>query len=163
MRDFIPTEGRVSGSAREVVMDHPSNDNTNLNGKKDSDTRLWFNEGSAYLKAAAGKKKKFSVSILYNLLAMALEKFMMAALDSRKALPDNHTISDLIDAADRYCPLPGDLRGKLLSYEKYQMICSFADYFRTDELDESVIEDMRSSITELESWTRKECSLDMPA
>ena len=54
-------------------------------------------------------KKAFTTTILYNLVAMAIEKLVMAALMRCGQLPDNHTLHDLVAALERW--LPDSVRG----------------------------------------------------
>ena len=88
----------------------------------------FFEEGKAFLKTAssahAGKKSAFSPEILYNIIAMAIEKFVMASLMRHGAMPCNHTMTDLVEAMEE--TFPGDLadiRHGLLQLDKYQDIC----------------------------------------
>lgn len=85
-------------------------------------------EGKAFLKTASaaygGHKKAFTTVILYNIIAMAIEKFVMAALMCRGKLPYNHTMKDLVEAMDE--AFPGAMTGireGLLHMDQYQEIC----------------------------------------
>ncbi len=85
-------------------------------------------EGKAFLKTASaafgGHKKAFTTVILYNIIAMAIEKFVMATLMCRGKLPYNHTMKDLVEAMDE--AFPGAMTGTregLLKMDQYQEIC----------------------------------------
>ena len=85
-------------------------------------------DGEAYLRTAKGaytkRKAVFTPEILYNLIAMAIEKFVMAALMQRGTMPYNHTMLDLVEAMEN--TFPGRMKelGKgLLEMDKYQEIC----------------------------------------
>jgi len=85
-------------------------------------------EGEAYLKTASGAhrkaKKVFTAEILYNIIAMAIEKFVMAALMKHGALPYNHTMKDLVEAMDETFPkVLSKIKGELLTMDSYQEIC----------------------------------------
>ena len=54
----------------------------------------------------------------------------MAICIKHNYLPENHTISDLIDAVNRVIILDRNMVNKLLEIEKYQNICSVNDYNR---------------------------------
>jgi len=88
---------------------------------------FWF-EGKAFLKTAsaayAQQKKAFTTVILYNIIAMAIEKFVMTALMCEGKLPYNHTMKDLVEAMDEAFPgaMP-DIREGLLQLDQYQEIC----------------------------------------
>jgi hypothetical protein len=88
----------------------------------------FLHDGEAYLKTATAAYQKknpiFTSEILYNLTAMAVEKFVMAALMQRGTMPYNHTMVDLVEAMEN--TFPGkmtDLGAGLLEMDKYQEIC----------------------------------------
>ena len=88
----------------------------------------FFDEGKAFLKTGIGahqkKKKAFTPEILYNIIAMAIEKFVMAALMRHGALPYNHTMTDLVESLDEVFPgMIAEIREQLLAMDKYQEIC----------------------------------------
>ncbi|MBU1455577.1 MAG: hypothetical protein KKD01_12700 [Proteobacteria bacterium] len=88
----------------------------------------FLHDGDAFLQtgiAAYTKgKKAFTPEILYNVIAMAIEKFVMAALMQRGALPYNHTMGDLVDSMDEVFPEGmSDIKDGLLDLDRYQEIC----------------------------------------
>lgn len=92
------------------------------------DWDVFLHDGEAFLRtglAAYTKgKKAFTPEILYNIVAMAIEKFVMAALMQRGSLPYNHTMGDLVEAMDEVFPgAMGDLKDGLLDLDRYQEIC----------------------------------------
>ena len=85
-------------------------------------------EGEQFLRLAERaheqQKKAFTPTILYNLVAMAIEKLVMAALMRCGRLPDNHTLHDLVAALERW--LPDSVRGlaePLCQLDSFQDIC----------------------------------------
>jgi len=99
-------------------------------------------EGRQFHKAALGGLKRtevFTPEILYNLLAMAMEKYIMGLLMYRKNLPDNHTFQDLVDGLRRMEAQSGAtssprltdaLAEELLALDAFQEICSVDGYAR---------------------------------
>jgi HEPN domain-containing protein len=88
----------------------------------------YLKDGESYLKTAAGafekQKNAFTPEILYNIIAMAIEKFIMAVLMRHGELPYNHTMRDLVEAMDTAFPAAIDeLREGLLRMDGYQEIC----------------------------------------
>lgn len=88
----------------------------------------FWGEGKAFLKTAsaayAQQKKAFTTVILYNIVAMAIEKFVMTALMCEGKLPYNHTMKDLVEAMDEAFPgAMSDIREGLLQLDQYQEIC----------------------------------------
>ena len=94
----------------------------------------FLHDGEGYLKTAVGahakRRQVFTAEILYNLVAMAIEKFVMAALMRHGAMPYNHTMRDLVDAMDTTFPGAMDgIRQELLDLDTFQDICDL-DGFR---------------------------------
>lgn len=85
-------------------------------------------EGQQFLQLAETafrkKKKAFTTEILYNLIAMAIEKLVMSALMEIGRLPYNHTMHDLVDALEQW--LPETIKGMeepIRQLDSYQDIC----------------------------------------
>ncbi|PLX49274.1 MAG: hypothetical protein C0613_07895 [Desulfobulbaceae bacterium] len=81
--------------------------------------------GKAYLK----RKQAFTPEILYNLIAMAIEKLLMAVLMKSGNLPYNHTMHDLVESMEEF--LPGELTAQaeeLKALDDYQEICDIDSY-----------------------------------
>lgn len=100
---------------------------------------IWLREGKQYLKAGSGKNNKFNNEILYNLLAMSLEKLVMAILGFKMSLPFNHTFTDLMEALEKIVPIEKEFKDTILSLEKKQELCSFDEYIRTDISNEDIV------------------------
>jgi hypothetical protein len=89
----------------------------------------FFNHGEGFLNAAVQAQRKgvqtFTPEILYNLIAMAIEKFVMAALMRHGELPCNHTMADLVAAMEQVFPgKMGEISTGLLQMDQYQDICA---------------------------------------
>ena len=88
----------------------------------------YLHDGDAFLKtglaAHAKGKKAFTSEILYNIVAMAIEKHVMAALMHRGELPYNHTMGDLVAAMEEVFPEAiAQIKDNLLDLDRYQEIC----------------------------------------
>ncbi|BCO07858.1 hypothetical protein GF1_02340 [Desulfolithobacter dissulfuricans] len=93
----------------------------------------FLKEGHQYLATARGgyarRRNIFTTEILYNLVAMAIEKFFMAALMFHGTLPYNHTMHDLVEAMDQTFPGAIDtMRERLLALDRHQEICDLDTY-----------------------------------
>lgn len=93
----------------------------------------FLREGNQFLATANNaytqRKESFTTAILYNLVAMAIEKLIMALLMKSGKLPYNHTMHDLVAAIDEF--LPGELAGlgeRLKGLDEYQDICDIESY-----------------------------------
>lgn len=73
----------------------------------------YLREGRQYLNTASraftGRRSAFTSEILYNVIAMAIEKLVMGALMQSGNLPYNHTMRDLAEAMEEH--FPGRLGG----------------------------------------------------
>jgi len=120
--------------------------------------RTWIIQGDDYLKASKpkGKKSKFGTTILYNLLSMSMESYIMAILDIHKTLPENHTYTDLINALEVTIALDEVLKNRILKYESIQSICS-VDKFIINEPTEGEIFDLGGAIDELSLLAHQIC------
>ncbi len=119
-----------------------------------SPTESWsdfITQGRQFHKAALGGLKRtevFTSEILYNMLAMAMEKYIMGLLMYRKNLPDNHTFRDLVDGLRRMEAQSEDYSGprltdelaeELLALDAFQEICSVEGYARQPPSEEEIL------------------------
>jgi len=131
-----PVEIRLSTGSGGIDTTHP------ISGWED-----FLADGEGYLQTAAGahagKKTAFTPEILYNLVSMAIEKFIMAALMRHGALPWNHTMRDLAEALEAAFPdvKNTSLGKRLIALDRYQEICD-TDHFTIRPPDESDIPSM---------------------
>lgn len=115
-------EAQVNFALSEIKPAHP------ITGWQD-----FLADGSGYLNTAVGalarRREVFTPQILYNLIAMAIEKFVMAALMLYGAMPYNHTMRDLVMAMEETFPgAVADLRDELLALDSYQEICDLEGF-----------------------------------
>lgn len=91
-------------------------------------------EGRAFLRTAAAAhdkgKRAFTPEILYNIVAMAIEKMVMAVLMRQGAMPYNHTMRDLVEAMEQHLPdaMTPELRNGLLALDHFQDICALDSF-----------------------------------
>ena len=97
-----------------------------------TDWRNYYNDGEKFLRTATGglsnRPEIFTPEILYNIITMAIEKFMMGFLMYNGDLADNHTMADMIHSMERHLKLPPDLTSRLLHLDSFQEICSLDNY-----------------------------------
>jgi len=90
--------------------------------------------GDGYLKTAtmafAKGKESFTPEILYNIISMAIEKFVMSALMRFGKMPYNHTMKDLVESLETNFPeiLDSEMKEGLLNLDTYQDICDIESY-----------------------------------
>lgn len=99
-----------------------------VNGRQSIDGwEKYLTEGKQFYKVAengARQPKKFTPVILYNVMAMSIEKYMMALCMYNGIMPENHTLSDLVRSVKEFLTLPGEMEKKLLHLDSIQQICS---------------------------------------
>ena len=94
--------------------------------------QVFYEDGEKFLKAVVnpGKKRVFIPDIIYNITCMAIEKFFMAFFMYRGTMPDNHTMRDLIQSAERIAPVSAELKENMMFLDKFQDICVLSKYSR---------------------------------
>ena len=95
----------------------------------------FLTEGNNYFNKARkwAKEGKFNNDVIYNLILMSIEKNFMALMMKNNYLPENHTLSDLVEGVNQIFSLDKTLEKKLLEIEKFQQICTIHDYARKTE------------------------------
>ena len=120
--------------------------------------KQFMEEGDAYIKTARGGTARpaiFTPEILYNIIGLAIEKHIMAALMARGELADNHTFTDLIEATKQIGEIDEEIADKLRKFEGYQNICPvFAGYHRA-EVPADAIAEMIETAEAVRNWTRQ--------
>ena len=124
----------------------------------DLNWETWLTHGDQFLSAATPKKEKsrFKEDIIYNLLSMSLESYIMAILDFHETLPDNHTYTDLITALERVMPVDKNLKNRILQYENIQSICSIEKYHRSAPTNDELF-DLKGAIIEISKIAHNTC------
>jgi hypothetical protein len=62
----------------------------------------------------------FTPGILYNLISVAIEKYIMAVMVYRKKMVANHTFAELVNSVQEVEPMPAELVERLRAMGKYQ-------------------------------------------
>ncbi len=99
-------------------------------------------DGEQFLGTAASALRKgnsrFTPEILYNLVAMAIEKLIMAFLMRRGDLAENHTMIDLLHALEKHVGEHPEMTEQFSYLDSFQEICEIETYRRqaptTDEI-----------------------------
>ncbi len=123
-------------------------------------------EGGQYLKVGKGGLKRpevFTTEILYNLLALSIEKYFMAAMLYHGDMADNHTFTDLINSAERIMPVDESLAGRLKEAEGYQNICPAFDGYMRHDIPVEQIHKMVVVAEDVESWAEEAMKLKRSA
>ena len=78
--------------------------------------------------AAKNHNHRFTPDTLYNLVAMAIEKLIMAFLMRRGDLAENHTMLDLLRALEKHISILPELAGNFAYLDAFQDICAIDSY-----------------------------------
>ena len=119
----------------------------------------WLKEGDQFLKASKpeSRSNRFGTSVVYNLLSMALEKYIMAILDYRNSMPDNHTYTDLFNALDKVISIDAELKVRIMKYENIQSICSIEKYHTRDPSNEEIV-DLKEAMLIFQAIAHRSCT-----
>lgn len=94
--------------------------------------RQYIREGEQYLKCAvnaAGKHRgAFTPVILYNLIGMAIEKFLMGFLMHHGALAENHTMIDILNSVEKITGPQPEMAEDFRYLDSFQEICDIDAY-----------------------------------
>ena len=94
--------------------------------------REYVKEGEQYLKCAVNAAEKrpgvFTPVILYNLIGMAIEKFLMGFLMHNGALAENHTMIDILRSVEKITGPQPELAEDFRYFDSFQEICDIDAY-----------------------------------
>lgn len=102
----------------------------------------WITEANGYFKAATGglnRKNIFTNEILYNIISMSIEKYLMGFLVSRNQLPQCHTLSNMIQEVKELTPVTDYIVQKMNYFDKVQQICSLVNYDKNIITDRDIL------------------------
>jgi hypothetical protein len=91
-----------------------------------NDCERFFDAGSSYLKTAQrGHRRRsvFSVAMIYHILCLSIEKFLMAIFCCHNAIPQHHTLSHMVQEATTFTTIPGELIEQVQGLDKVLNLC----------------------------------------
>jgi hypothetical protein len=109
-----------------------------------------------YLCAKGGynRPEKFNVDALFNLAAMAIEKFSMGYLMKNEILPEGHTFRDITEKLDSVIPLTADLKEELIGLDTYQQAFCSLEIFQPDPVTREDIPPMLGTCEKLREYIK---------
>lgn len=94
--------------------------------------REYIKEGEQYLRCAVNAAEKrrggFTPVILYNLIGMAIEKFLKGFLMHHGALAENHTKIDILNSVEKITGPQPEMRENFRYLDSFQEICDIDAY-----------------------------------
>jgi hypothetical protein len=98
--------------------------------------RQYIREGEQYLKCAVNAAEKrsgvFTPVILYNLIGMAIEKFLMGFLMHHGALAENHTMIDILRSVEKITGPQPQMAKDFRYLDSFQEICDMDAFNRRE-------------------------------
>jgi hypothetical protein len=123
----------------------------------ESTSNSFLKEADEYHKLALGglkRKKVFTNEILYNLISISVEKYIMGFLTARNQLPLCHTLKNMVNEVKTLVPVHDDIVRKMCYFDGIQNICSLVDYNRKTISDNDItemvglLEDVKQLVTQ---------------
>jgi hypothetical protein len=99
--------------------------------------------GRQYLKAARNGKTRpavFNNELVFQLAAMAIEKFIVGVAQYHRLMPNDHTLSGLVAELSGVCSLEADLAGRIKRIETIDDMCALAVDHRRSPRDDVIRE-----------------------
>jgi hypothetical protein len=96
-----------------------------------------YASGRGYKKTAHNAQNRpavFTPAIVRNICAMGIESYFMAVFMHRGLLPHNHTMSDLLDDAEKLFPIDPVLKKTMLKIDDQMQLCSLENFKLTDPI-----------------------------
>lgn len=126
-----------------------------------TDWEVFLREGRQYrtlMKGASRRPAVFTPEIVYNIAGMALEKMIMGYLMKHGALPEGHTLVELLQALQGRMEVPATLQQDVLFMEGFQEICGMYEEYQRTAPDQNSLQrivtavDAISELIESELW-----------
>ncbi len=99
-------------------------------------------EGDGFLTSAIkGRERRpdvFTAPVVYNLAAMAVEKYLMAFLMSRGEMPYGHTMGDILQMVESVQGPGPELSRRIMWLDTFQEICDLDSYKTRDPTPEEL-------------------------
>ncbi len=118
----------------------------------------YYNEAVAYYNTTVGgikKGRKFGNAVYYNLIGLALESFLTAAITKDGFLPEHSSVSSMLrELKKKYEDIPESFTQEARFYNKFMNMCSLE--VKDDVIPED--EDIKRMVAFTESvkdWTEK--------
>lgn len=89
--------------------------------------------GCQYLKTASNglsRRAVFNNELIFQLAAMAIEKFMVGVCQYHRQMPTDHTLSGLVEALAEVCPMDADLADMIKRIEVIDDMCTLTPVHR---------------------------------
>ena len=117
----------------------------------------YLNHGEEFFNCARdgyGNPKKFNEDALFNLAAMAIEKYSIGFLMKNAILPEGHTFHEIVASLNSVTPLPDGLSEEISGLDKYQAAFCSLEIFRPDPVTREDIPPMLDTCGKLQDYVK---------
>jgi len=126
----------------------------------------YYNEGVSYYNATIGgikKGRKLGNAVYYNLVGLALESFLTAAITKDGFLPEHSSVSSMLRELKKKYDVPESFTNEARFFNRFMNMCSL-EVMEIKEPNDEDIERMADFAGNVKSWTEsivgKTCSVD---
>jgi hypothetical protein len=91
-----------------------------------NDCESYFNAGDSYLKTAKrghGRSSVFTGTMIYHILCLSIEKFLMGIFCCHNAIPQHSTLSHMIQEAAAFTDMPKELIEQVNAMDNVLNLC----------------------------------------
>jgi len=116
----------------------------------------------SYYNSARGafyKDSKFTTELIFNILTMAVEKYLVGLLMSKGIMPENHVIKYLLEETELYFTLDKTVHQNLTKVDEYLYICSL-DSFTKKVPSRDELESMIMALDNLKNFVHKHTAIE---
>lgn len=106
-----------------------------------NDWPTYIREGRQYLKTATNGRKRskvFSNELIYNLIGLSVEKLLVGLCLHRDHLPAAHSLSGIINAVQRLCPMDTALAEEIRMMDRIRDLCALDVHARCEVNDRQI-------------------------
>ena len=101
----------------------------------------YFNEGVSYYNATVGgikKGRKFGNVVYYNMIGMALESFLTAAITKDGFLPEHSSVSSMLRELKKKYDVPEEFTTESRFFNRFMNMCSLEVMEMKEPTDEDI-------------------------
>jgi HEPN domain-containing protein len=102
---------------------------------------------------------KFNEELVFNILTMSVEKYLVGLLMSKGNMPMNHVIKYLLQEAEEYFTLDKIIHEQLAKVDDYLYICSMDDFTKKVPSKEE-LENILLAVDKLKEFTHANVTLE---
>lgn len=105
------------------------------------------------------KSDKFNEELVFNILTMSVEKYLVGLLMSKDNMPMNHVIKYLLEETEAYFSLDKTIHEQLAKVDDYLYICSMDDFTKKVPAKEE-LENILLAVEKLKEFTHANVDLE---